>query len=86
MWTPTFHRFDSQAAFLAACDAAGWPRDHQDRPVVPLSAALDIIGPLDGDARLHVNALWQDGMDGAWAASEITPASPSRVFAGHEAG
>jgi len=24
MWTETFHCFDNEAAFLAACDAAGW--------------------------------------------------------------
>ena len=26
MWTETFHRFADEAAFLAACDAAGWAR------------------------------------------------------------
>lgn len=83
MWTPSYHRFTNEAGFLAACDDAGWPRDHQDRPVPPLSAALDLIGPLDGDPRYHVNALWVGDMPAAWAASEITPASPSRVFAGH---
>ena len=26
MWTETYHRFVDEAAFLAACDAAGWAR------------------------------------------------------------
>ena len=42
MWTRTCHRFTNEAAFLAACDAAGWPRDHANRPAPP--AAL--LSPL----------------------------------------
>lgn len=94
----TFHRFAHHAAFVAACDEAGWPRDHTNAPVPPAGVALDIIGPwtdpptvVDGvmtagatDARWHVNALWAGDAapEGAWAAAEITPASPGRVFAG----
>ncbi len=48
MWIPTYHRFVSRAAFLAACDAAGWPRDPQaaTRPAPPVGVVLDEIGPL----------------------------------------
>lgn len=80
MWTPTYHRFTADADFLAACDAAGWPRNHQNRPQPPIDVALDIIGPLT-DPRLHVNAAWYcRDMDAAFSASEITPVSPSRVW------
>lgn len=80
MWTPTFHRFDDRAAFLAACDAAGWPRDHLGEPDPPLTVALDIIGPLAVPG-YHVNALWRDDIDPAWAASQVTPGNPARTFA-----
>jgi hypothetical protein len=81
MWTRSCHRFTNEAAFLAACDAAGWPRDHQDRPSPPADVRLDIIGALS-DPRWHVNAAWfcRD-IDAAWVASEIAPATPSRVWA-----
>lgn len=81
MWTPTYHRFLNEAAFLAACDAAGWPRDHENRPAPPPHVQLDIIGPL-ADPRWHVNAAWHSrGVDPAWVASQITPATPSRAWA-----
>lgn len=82
MWIQTFHRFLNDAAFLAACDAAGWPRDHTNRPEPPPGVVLDIIGPLS-DPRLHVNVAWHArDVDAAWTASQIAPATPSRVFAG----
>lgn len=82
MWIRTFHRFTNEVGFLAACDAAGWPRDHQGRPDIPAGVALDIIGPLS-DPRFHVNAAWHSrDMDPAFAASAITPATPTRVWAG----
>lgn len=47
MWTPTYHRFASRAAFLAACDAAGWPRDplNSEQPSPPAGAVLVELGP-----------------------------------------
>lgn len=82
MWTPTYHRFTDEAAFLAACDAAGWPRDHTNRPAPPPGVALDLIGAM-GSPGYHVNAAWH-AMDvpAAFTASQITPATPSRVWAG----
>jgi hypothetical protein len=74
MWIPTYHAFPSRAAFLAACDAAGWTRGPDGRPMPPEGAAVQEIGPImappsvgaDGspvpgdvlDARYHVNAAW----------------------------
>jgi hypothetical protein len=81
MWTRTYHQFTTEAAFLAACDAAGWPRDPQGRPMPPRGVALDCIGPLV-DPRYHVNAAWHArDPDPAFAASTIAPATPSRVWA-----
>jgi hypothetical protein len=78
MWIPTYHAFPSRAAFLAACDAAGWPRGPDGKPMPPDGAAVQEIGPImappsvgaDGspvpgdvlDARDHVNAAWH-GID-----------------------
>jgi hypothetical protein len=95
MWIPTFHRFATEADFLAACDAAGWPRDHRDSPAPPDTVALDIIGPYAPapieqecvlipaaiDGRWHVNALWRGDVPAAWQAAEITPSTPGRAFA-----
>lgn len=74
MWTTTYHRFLNRAAFLAACDAANWPRGPDSQPIPPNGATLVEIGPLmappsigpDGmpipgevlDPRYHVNAAW----------------------------
>ena len=74
MWVPTYHVFASRAAFLAVCDAAGWTRGPDGKPVLPDGMALREIGPIvapptvgsDGipisgdvlDARYHVNAAW----------------------------
>jgi hypothetical protein len=48
MWIPMHYRFASRTAFLAACDAAGWPRDPLEpkRPAPPEGAVLDEIGAL----------------------------------------
>jgi hypothetical protein len=96
MWIRTFHRFETEAAFLAACDAAGWPRDHLNRPVTPAGVDLDVIGALadpptvmEGrivpgavDPRWHVNASWL-GLEvpEAFAAAQVTPNAPTRGFA-----
>lgn len=76
MWTDSFHRFADRAAFLAACDAAGWPRGPGGDPAPPQGVALDIIGawlaapttdgstPIPGatlDGAFHVNASWYSG-------------------------
>jgi hypothetical protein len=74
MWTTTYHRFLNRAAFLAACDATGWPRGLDGKPMPPAGATLVEIGPIitapgiDAhgvpvpgdvlDARYHVNAAW----------------------------
>jgi hypothetical protein len=96
MWVRTFHRFDTEAAFQAACNAAGWPRDHRNQPILPAAVAIDIIGPLvdpptvvddrivtgNVDPRWHVNASWL-GLEvpEAFAAAQVTPAAPTRSFA-----
>lgn len=80
MWTRTYHRFADEPAFLAACDAAGWPRDHQNRPAPPASVALDLVGALASPG-YHVNAAWHArAVDAAWTASQIAPATPNRVW------
>ena len=92
----TFHRFPTRAAFLAACDAAGWARDHLGMPDPPPRVALDVIGPyappptvVNGvmvpaawDGRWHVNVLWpgDDEPPAEWEAARINPATPSRTF------
>jgi hypothetical protein len=96
MWTRTFHRFDTEAAFLAACDAAGWPRDHRNRPVPPTGVDLDIIGALvdpptvvddrivpgNVDARWHINASWLGPeVPEVFGAAQVTPNAPTRSFA-----
>jgi hypothetical protein len=97
MWVQGFYRFNSRAAFLAACDAAGWPRDDRNQPAPPAGVELDIVGQLQAppsivagvaepgeviDARWHVNAAWH-GVEPpeAFAAAAVEPATPSRAFA-----
>jgi len=74
MWIETFHRFENEAAFLAACDAAGWGRGPDNRPAPPDGCSIDVIGvmvappqvgangmPIPGtviDAGFNVNAAW----------------------------
>ena len=96
IWTYTFHRFTNRAAFDAAYDAAGLPReDGQIAP--PETVALDVIGTLYDPAEynpqgvmtkppvvlsgFHVNAAWAGEVPGAFKASLITPSTPRRVFA-----
>jgi hypothetical protein len=97
MWTPTYHRFTSRAAFLAACEAAGWPLDGA-APQPPQGVAVDELGPLLAPATLgpggapipgevldfrhHVNLAWHaQDMPPAFAASQVLPTTPSRVWA-----
>jgi hypothetical protein len=96
MWTPGYYRFASRAAFLAACQASGWPVEGST-PVPPPGAVLDEVGPLLSppqitagvaepgeviDARWHVNAAWHGVQPPeAFAAAAVEPATPSRAFA-----
>jgi hypothetical protein len=102
MWTETFHRFDSEAAFLAACDAAGWPRGPDNTPQPPAGVSLDVVGsavqaptlvgtvitPGAVDPRWHVNAAWFSGtsMPSGFAAAEVIPERPVRTFAARDPG
>jgi hypothetical protein len=96
MWTTTFHRFINRAAFLAACDAAGWPVVAGE-PQLAHGVALDVIGALIGpasvgeggmpvagdviDPRFHVNLAWHaQDMHPAFSASQVAPAAPARIF------
>ena len=97
MWTETFHRFADEAAFLAACDAAGWPRGPDGKTSPPTGVVLDVVGPaveppvLTGtlitpgavDPRWHVAACWFSGaaMPPSFTADEVIPERPVRVFA-----
>jgi len=74
MWTDTFHRFPDEAAFLAACDAAGWARGPDSKPAPPEGVVVEILGtltappgigpngaPVPGailDPDFHVNIAW----------------------------
>ncbi len=95
-WTYTFHRFANRAAFDAAYDAAGLPRENgQIAP--PETVALDVIGALHDPAEFnalgiviklpvlltgfHVNAAWSGEVPAPFRASRISPATPRRVFA-----
>jgi hypothetical protein len=95
-WTYTYHRFTNRAAFDAAYDAAGLPRENgQIAP--PETVALDVIGALHDPAEFnalgimiklpvlltgfHVNAAWSGEMLDAFKASLIVPTAPRRVFA-----
>ncbi len=96
MWTTTYHRFLNRAAFLDACAAADWPVTHSAPELphgVALDMVGALIGPPsigDGDApvageivdpRFHVNLAWHArNMDPAFAASQIAPATPSRIW------
>lgn len=95
MWNESFHRFASEAAFLAARDAAGWPRGPDGKPLSPEGVALDVVGPaMDPpafagtlitqgaiDTRWHVNVSWFSGtaMPPSFAAAEVIPGRPIRM-------
>lgn len=97
MWIPTYHRFETRAAFLTACQAAGWPVE-AGIPQPPQGITLEELGPLHApatiapggapvpgevlDARHHVNlARHAQDLPAAFAASQVTPATPSRTYA-----
>ena len=55
MWIPSYHAFPSRAAFLAACDAAGWARGPDGKPMPPAGATLVEIGPILGQPSIGPN-------------------------------
>lgn len=82
MWIYSYHRFLDEAAFAAACLAAGFPLDVGGHPSDPLSVAADVIGVLPSDAGWHVNMAWfERDVPSAFVASQIHPSSPNRMFA-----
>ncbi len=67
--TPGCYRFLSRNAFLAACDAAGWPRDGlTGEPSLPLGVSLDEIGPLVDPPTLGQHGVMTPGavVDARW--------------------
>lgn len=74
MWTTTYLRFASRAAFLGVCEQAGWPQTPGQEPGLPQGVVLDVIGPLVTpasvgpggvpmpsemlEARYHFNLAW----------------------------
>ena len=97
MWTETFHRFPTEAAFLAACDAPGWARGPDGKASPPAGIVLDVVGPAvdppvltgtvitqgDVDPRWHVVAAWFSGTatPPRFTADEVFPERPVRMFA-----
>lgn len=96
MWITTYHRFTNRAAFLAACEAAGWAVQAGE-PQPPANVALDIVGalvapptvgeggaPIPGeviDPRFHANVAWHARpMAPEFTASQVTPETPSRAY------
>ncbi len=102
MWTETYHRFVDEAAFLAACDAAGWARGRDGKPAPPEGVVLDVVGPAvepptlagtaitpgDVDPRWHVSACWFSGiaLPASFVAAEVIPERPVRMFAARDPG
>lgn len=102
MWTETFHRFENEAAFLAACDVAGWARGPDNRPAPPAGVVLDVVGPAVEppmlaatvitpgaiDPRWYVSACWFSGtaIPASFAAVEVIPERPVRMFAARDPG
>jgi hypothetical protein len=74
MWITTCHRFTNRAAFLAACQMAGWTCPPGQDPELPQGVAVEIVGPIvapaqvgEGgvpipgeviDPRYHINLAW----------------------------
>ena len=95
-WIYTYHRFANEAAFNAAYDAAGLPRE-KGQIVPPANVALDVFGVLYDPAEynaqgqqlkpavlmtgFHVNAAWDGEVPAPFRASRISPNAPRRVFA-----
>lgn len=102
MWTETYHRFENEGAFLAACNAAGWARGPDGKASPPAGVVLDVVGPaveppvLAGtlithgaiDPRWHVSACWFSGstLPPSFVAAEVIPERPVRMFAARDPG
>ena len=102
MWTETYHRFADEAAFLAACDAAGWARGPDGKPAPTTGVVLDVVGPAveppvftgalitrgTVDPRWHVCASWFSGsaIPASFVATEVIPERPVRMFAARDSG
>ena len=100
MWTETYHRFSNEAAFLAACDAAGWARGPDGKHMPPAGVVLDVVGPavdppvltdtliIPGavDPRWHLVVSWFSGtaMPASFVAAEVIPERPVRMFAARD--
>ena len=55
MWISTYHRFLNRAAFLAACQEAGWTCLPEQDPELPHGVAMDIVGPIFGPPRVGLD-------------------------------
>jgi hypothetical protein len=102
MWTETYHRFADETAFLTACDAAGWARGPDGKASPSAGVVLDVVGPAVEppalastlitpgavDPRWHVGACWfsATAMPAAFAAAEVIPERPVRMFAAWDPG
>lgn len=85
----SFHRFDDRDAFLQACLDAGF-QFYEGVPCPSEGDAIDDIGTLvdqeseDGPPVVlpgyHVNMAWKNGMNPAFATSEVSPQNPRRLW------
>lgn len=82
MWITTYHRFLNRAAFLAACQEAGWTCPPGQDPELSHGVAMDIVGPILGPPRVGPNGIPIAGevldpryhVNLAWHAQEMHPA------------
>jgi len=85
----SFHRFDDRDSFLQTCRDAGF-QFYDDQPCPNEGDAIDDIGTLidqeneDGTSVIlpgyHVNMAWKNGMNPVFAASEVSPQNPRRLW------
>jgi hypothetical protein len=85
----SFHRFDDRDGFLQACLDAGF-QFHEGVPCPSEGDAIDDIGTLvDQESEddlpvvlpgYHVNMAWKNDMNSAFAASEVFPQNPRRLW------
>ena len=85
----SFHRFDDRDAFLQTCLDAGF-QFYEGTPCPNEADAIDDIGTLvDQESEdalpivlpgYHVNMAWKNEMNPAFAASEVSPQNPRRLW------
>jgi hypothetical protein len=85
----SFHRFDDRDAFLQACLDASF-QFYEGIPCPKEGDAIDDIGTLvDQESEddlpvvlpgYHVNMAWKNGMNLAFATSEVSPQNPRRLW------